>query len=172
MVAVCYNEIRKGVGAVKLLFKQRFFTFTDNFDIYDERGKKAYVVEGQLTFGHCFKIYDSQNREVATVRQKLFRFLPKFELYLGQQHIGSIQKEFTLLKPNYQIDYNGWHIMGDWLQWDYTIVDGSGREVAKISKELLNLTDTYSIHVHNPGDALCALMVVLAIDAEKCSRRD
>ena len=157
---------------MKLLFKQRFLTFTDNFDIYDERGKVVYFVEGQLTLGHCFKIYDSQNREVGTVRQKLFRFLPKFDLYLGQQHIGSIEKEFTLFKPNYQIDYNGWHIMGDWLQWDYTIADGSGREIAKISKELLNLTDTYTITIHNPKDALCALMVVLAIDAEKCSRRD
>ena len=157
---------------MKLLFKQRFLTFTDNFDIYDERGKVVYFVEGQLTLGHCFKIYDSQNREVGTVRQKLFRFLPKFDLYLGQEPIGSIEKEFTLFKPNYQIDYNGWHIMGDWLQWDYTIADGSGREIAKISKELLNLTDTYTITIHNPKDALCTLMVVLAIDAEKCSRRD
>ena len=157
---------------MKLLFKQRFLTFTDNFDIFDERGKQIYTVEGQLTLGHCLKIYDNRNREVGTVRQRLFRLLPKFDLYMGQQLIGSIQKEITLFKPKYIIDYNGWHIDGDWLEWDYTIHDISGREVAKISKELLNLTDTYSINVHNPADALCALMVVLAIDAEKCSKRD
>ena len=34
----------------------------------------------------------------------------------------------------------------------------------------LDYTDTYTIDVANPNDALCALMVVLAIDAEKCSR--
>ena len=39
-----------------------------------------------------------------------------------------------------------------------------------ICKELLHWTDTYSIQVDDPRDALCALMVVLAIDAEKCSR--
>ena len=31
-------------------------------------------------------------------------------------------------------------------------------------------TDTYVIDVERPEDALLALMVVLAIDAEKCSR--
>jgi glyoxylase-like metal-dependent hydrolase (beta-lactamase superfamily II) len=46
----------------------------------------------------------------------------------------------------------------------------AGAYAAKISKELMNWTDTYSIEVYNPADALCVLMVVLAIDAEKCSR--
>ena len=30
----------------------------------------------------------------------------------------------------------------------------------------------YVLDVHNPADALCVLMLVLAIDAEKCSRDD
>jgi len=34
---------------------------------------------------------------------------------------------------------------------------------------LFRLTDTYKIDVGNPNDALYALMLVLAIDAEKCS---
>jgi uncharacterized protein YxjI len=42
--------------------------------------------------------------------------------------------------------------------------------VANISKSLWQWTDTYVIDVHDPKDALCALMLVLAIDAEKCSR--
>jgi len=38
------------------------------------------------------------------------------------------------------------------------------------SKELFRLTDTYVIDVINPQDALLSLMIVLAIDAAKCSR--
>ena len=38
------------------------------------------------------------------------------------------------------------------------------------SKELFHMTDTYVIDVQDPGNALDALMFVLAIDAEKCSR--
>ena len=56
------------------------------------------------------------------------------------------------------------------MEWDYTIVDATGRQVASVSKELFHWTDTYVIDVADPADALHALMVVLAIDAEKCSR--
>ncbi len=157
---------------MKLLFKQRFLSLLDNFDIYNEQGDRAYVVEGQFSLTHCLKIYDKSDRHVGTVRQRFFSFLPKFDLYIGEQCVGSIHKEFTLFHPRYYIDHNGWRIEGNWLEWDYRILDGSGREIALISKELLNWTDTYSITVHNPADALCVLMVALAIDSEKCSRSD
>ena len=42
--------------------------------------------------------------------------------------------------------------------------------LARVSKELFHMTDTYVIDVQDPGNALDALMFVLAIDAEKCSR--
>ena len=42
--------------------------------------------------------------------------------------------------------------------------------VATITKELFHWADTYVIDVKDPTDALYVLMVVLAIDAEKCSR--
>lgn len=45
-----------------------------------------------------------------------------------------------------------------------------GACIAEISKQLFNWTDTYGIDVHDPEDALCALMLVLVIDAKKCSR--
>jgi len=61
-------------------------------------------------------------------------------------------------------------VEGDFLGWDYQIRNAAGQEVAVVSKELFNWTDTYSIDVYNPQDALYALMLVLAIDAEKCSR--
>ena len=56
------------------------------------------------------------------------------------------------------------------MEWDYTIEDGDGNTVATISKELFHWTDTYVIDVADAKNALHALMFVLAIDAEKCSR--
>lgn len=73
-------------------------------------------------------------------------------------------------KPRYNIDFNGWHIEGDWTEWDYTITGPDGEKVAAISKELLHWTDTYVLDIADPEDALYVLMFVLAIDAEKCSR--
>ena len=41
---------------MKLLFKQRAFTWFDSYDIYDENENTVYVVKGQLSWGHCLKI--------------------------------------------------------------------------------------------------------------------
>ena len=157
---------------MKLLFKQRFFSWFDSYDIYNEAGETVYTVKGQLSWGHCLKIYDARGVEIGTVRERILTFLPKFEMYLGDRYIGCISKEFTLFFPKYNIDCNGWEVEGDWLEWDYQILNHSGKLVANVSKELFNWTDTYVIDVADPQDALCALMLVLAIDAEKCSRKN
>ena len=157
---------------MKLLFKQRFFSWFDSYDIYNEAGQTVYTVKGQLAWGHCLKIYDARGNEIGTVKEKVLTWLPKFEMYLGDRYIGCISKEFTFFRPKFHIDCNGWQVDGDWFEWDYQILNSSGRPVANVSKELWNWTDTYVIDVYDPQDALCALMLVLAIDAEKCSRSD
>ena len=155
---------------MKLLFKQRFFSWFDSYDIYDENGNTVYTVEGQLAWGHCMKIFDARGYELGMIQEKLFTFLPKFEIYLDGSYAGCISKEFTFFKPVFDIDYNGWHIEGDFFEWDYNILDSTGGCIATVSKELFKWTDTYVINVNDPQDALGALLMVLAIDAEKCSR--
>lgn len=155
---------------MKLLFKQRVFSWLDSYDIYDEQGNTVYTVKGKVSWGHCLKIFDAYGTEIGTVKERLLTFLPKFEVYLREQYLGCIEKELTFFKPKYNITYNGWHIEGDFWEWDYEILDSMGEAVAVISKELFHWADTYVIDVHNPEDALTVLMFVLAIDAEKCSR--
>lgn len=157
---------------MKLIFKQRLFSWFDSYDIYNHLGDTVYTVRGQLSWGHCLKIFDAFNNEIATVKERILTWLPQFELYLGGRYIGSIQKEFSFFRPRYNIDCNGWHIEGNFWEWDYRIMDADGRQIATVSKELFQWTDTYVIEVDDPQDALCALMLVLAIDAEKCSRND
>lgn len=157
---------------MKLLFKQRFFSWFDSYDIYDEASNTMFVVKGELAWGHLLRIYDANGREIGCIKEKILTWLPKFEMYIGDRYAGCISKELTFFTPKYNIDYNGWHVEGDWLEWDYSIINSAGQNVASVSKELWNWTDTYVIDVSNPQDAVYALMLVLAIDAEKCSRRD
>ena len=157
---------------MKLLFKQRFFSWFDSYDIYDETGNTVYVVKGELSWGHLLRIYDAKGNEVGMIKEKILTWFPKFEIYINDSYVGSINKEISLFTPKYNIDCKGWHIEGDWFEWDYSIYDSADRNVASVSKELWNWTDTYIIDVRKPEDAIYALMLVLAIDAEKCSRRD
>ncbi|MBQ2896038.1 MAG: LURP-one-related family protein, partial [Oscillospiraceae bacterium] len=144
----------------------------DSYDVYNENGDVVYTVKGQLAWGHCLKIFDAWGTELGTVKERVLSFPPKFEMYLGEEYLGCIRKEFTLFRPRFTIDCSGWQVDGDWMEWDYRILDRAGGLVATVDKELFNWTDTYAIHVADPGNALRVLMLVLAIDAEKCSRSD
>lgn len=155
---------------MKLIFKQRLFSWFDSYDIYYEDGSIAFTVEGKLAWGHCLHILSPEGEHIGTVKQVLLTFLPKFELYAGEEYIGNIRRELTLFQPHYTLEYNDWQVSGDFLEWDYNIEDSNSRPIATIRKELLHWTDTYIIDVTDPNNALLALMVVLAIDAEKCSR--
>ena len=155
---------------MRLLFKQRLFSWFCSYDIFDEQGQTVYTVKGQLSWGHCLKIFDTQGQELGTVKQRILTWMPKFDLYLKEEYWGCISREFTFFKPKYHIDCNGWNVDGDWTEWNYQVLDSACNPVATVSKEIWKLTDTYIIDVHSPRDALCALMLVLAIDAEKCSR--
>lgn len=154
---------------MRLYFKQRFFSWLDSYDIYDEDGNIVFTVEGKLSWGHCLHINDAEGRHIGTLQEKVLTLLPKFEIYIGDTYMGCIKKEFSFFRPQFTIECNGWEVEGEWLEWDYAIYDGE-RQVAVISKELFHFTDTYVIDVTEPGDVLGVLLVALAIDAEKCSR--
>lgn len=157
---------------MKLLFKQRFFSWFDSYNIFDTNGDTVYTVEGKLAWGHKLHILNRNGEHIATVKQVMLTMMPKFDFYINDNLIGSIKKKFNFLKPRFETDFNGWNITGNFMEWDYNITNAQGDIVATVNKELFNLTDTYAINTVKDEDALYALMVTLAIDAEKCSRNN
>lgn len=156
---------------MKLLIKQRVFTWTDSYDVYDENGEAKYFVKAELiALGHQLHVYDRNRREIGVIHQKILAFLPAFEIEVGGKSIGTIQKEFSFFRPRYEIDYNGWRVEGDFLGWDYDVYSGCSA-VIHISKELFQWGDTYVINFENPADELNGLLLVIAIDAANCSQR-
>lgn len=154
---------------MKLLFKQKAFSWFDSYDIYDEAGNTVYTVKGQMAWGHKLVIYDAQGTELGMVVQKMMTILPKFELYKGGQLLGCMTKELSFFTPHYSLDYNGWKITGNVMAWDYQVLDTNETLIATAQKQVPKLTDTYVIDVADEKNALDVLMFVLAIDAGKDS---
>lgn len=154
---------------MRLLIKQRVFSWTDTYDVYDENESARYFVKAEFfTLGHQIHVYDKSGREVGAIHQKLFQLLPAFEAEIGGRNVGTIQKRFSFFKPRYEIDYNGWRVEGDFMGWDYDVFDGCSA-IAHISKELLRWGDTYVISFDRAEDELLCLLLVIAIDAANCS---
>lgn len=154
---------------MKLLFRQRLFSWFDSYDIYSENEEKVYMVKGQISWGHLLRIYDANGNELGYVKEKVLTFLPQFLIYENGEEIGRIQKKWSFFSQNYFVDFCGWQVEGNFLGWDYTVQDASGTHVATVSKEIFHMTDTYILDIKNLDDALHVLMLALAIDAEKCS---
>ena len=54
---------------MKLLIKQRVFSWTDSYDIYDENGNVKYFVKAEFfSFGHQLHVYDCYQNEVAVIQ--------------------------------------------------------------------------------------------------------
>ncbi len=155
---------------MKLLFKQRLFSWFDSYDIYAENGSVMFTVEGRMGWGKKLEISDATGKYLGMLKQEIFTFLPSFEMYIGERHVGCVRKEFSFFKPSFFLDCNGWTVEGNWFEWDYSIYDSRGNVVAAIYKEGFNWTDTYVLDVFDPQDAVTVLMIALAIDAEKDNR--
>ncbi len=157
---------------MKLLIKQRVFSWTDTYDIYDEYGNVRYFVKADFfSLGHRIRVFDVCDNEIAVIYERLFSMLPKFEIEIGGRIIGTIQKKFTLFRPKYELDYNGWRVEGDFLSWNYDVYEGCS-SVIHISREIWHWGDTYVIDIANPKDELMGILLVIAIDAANCSNDD
>lgn len=156
---------------MQLRIRQRVFSWTDSYDVFDENGQARYEVRAEfLALGHQIHVYDKQTgREVGAIRQKLLTFLPQFEIVIDGQTLGRVHKEFSFLLPRYRVDYRGWDVEGDFMGWDYRVKRGDAT-VMTISKELFQLSDTYVLRFQNPADELPGLLLVIAIDAANCSQ--
>lgn len=157
---------------MKLMIKQRVFSWGEKFDIYDEQGNVKYFVKGEIfSFGHKLHIFDNFDREIGGVYEKFLSFPKQFEIVLNGFVQGTITKQFTLFCQKYDIDFNGWHVDGDFLHWEYDVYSGS-RPIIHIHKEWLAWGDTYIIDIENPEDEIMGLMLVLAIDAANCDHNN
>lgn len=157
---------------MKLLIKQRVFSWTDTYDIYDEAGEVKYFVKAELmSLGHRLHVYDRFGQEIGLIKEKVLTFLPSFEVEANGKTIGRIQKKFTLLHPRYEVDFQGWMVEGDMMGWNYDVYSENGY-ILHISKQLLQWGDTYVLDFVNPQDEWMALLLVLAIDAANCSDND
>ena len=152
---------------MKLLLKQKIWSWFDSFDIWNEKGEVVYRVKGHMACGHAFRVYDKYDREIAEIKQRMWSWTYKFDIIQNGKETGLVHKQFTW-KPRFDIHFNNkeYDVVGNWMGWDYRLTS-SNKLIAEIHKEIWNWTDTYSINV-DEKDELTAVILVVAIDAIKC----
>ncbi len=147
-----------------LYIKERVFSWGDKFDVCDRNGNPRYYVEGEIfSWGKKLHVYDQYDREVAFIKQELFTWMPSYKVYVNQNEVATIRKEFSFFRPRYAVDGLGWDVEGHFLEHNYQITQ-HGRPVVSIEKEWLTWGDTYQLSIADDADEIVALAVVLTID--------
>lgn len=153
---------------MKLLIKQRVFSWSDTYDIYDEFENPKYYVEAEIfSWGHQLHVYDHSGDEVGIIHEKVFSFLPEFSIEIQGETVGTIYKNFSFFKNNYEVDFKGWKVEGNYTGWNYDVYDGD-ELVLNISKKLFAWGDTYVLDFADEKDEINGLLLVIAIDAANC----
>ena len=149
---------------MNLYIKERVFTWGDKFDVCDRNGNPKYYVEGEVfSWGKKLHVYDRYDREVAFIKQELFTWMPAYKVYVNQNEVATIRREFSFFFPRYAVDGLGWEVEGSFLEHNYQITQ-NGRHIVSIEKEWMTWGDTYELTIADDADEIVALAVVLTID--------
>ena len=155
------------------IIDQKTWTVANSYRILGEDGQQMGAIQENLpairlilsffvskkNLPFSLHLQDAAGNIMATIEKKFSFFTATIEIKDSDgTKIGTIKQKFTLLKPSYEVyDANNQligTITGDWLAWDFKILDNNQNELATISKkwngamkELFTDSDKYVISV-------------------------
>ena len=148
---------------MKLYIKQKVFSWSDRFTIWDEQGNERWYGQGEIfSWGRKLHVLNTGGQEVAFIRQKLLSFLQRYFIEINN-HTYTFVKEFTFLKPRFHLEGIGWTASGDFWAHEYEVSNGSDC-IMSLSKKWFTWGDSYELDIPNPENELLALCVALTID--------
>ena len=153
---------------MRYLMRERILSWGDDFTIKDEAGREAFYVDGKVfSFGDKLSFRDRDGQEVALIDQKLLSFGPQYEIARGGTTVAVVKKHlFTLFRARFTVDVPGpddLEAKGNFLEHEY-VFQRDGRDIARISKKWLSLSDSYAIDINEGEDDVVILAAAVVID--------
>ena len=150
---------------MQLLIKQRVFSWTDTYDVYDEKEEPKYFVKAEFfALGHQIHVYDKSGREVGMVKQRLLTLLPAFDIEIDGKEFGSVQKEFTFFKPRYELFYPQLGVKlcsmaGGGVQKIYMVLLREPSRRDRSGSDLFHIRDGFEIKMNFDRNVSCFILV-------------
>jgi uncharacterized protein YxjI len=153
---------------------ERFISFGTVFDLLDNSDKKlGTIAEKIFTLTREFTYDDSNGRRIATARERFFSWGAQVDVFdEAGRPIGTIKEDVlkSFFKPltTYSIlDGSGKQIATsekvDLWATDFTLKDGSGQTVATIHRPALNFfRDVWTVSIDNQSKVDSRLLVMIA----------
>lgn len=151
----------------KYSIRQKMFTFADGFGIKDEQGRDAYFVHGKMfSFGADLSLQNAEKRELARIRQKMFTFAPTYTITRDGAPAGTMKKVLFTFRPRFVIECaqgEPLEVVGSFAMYDYSFTR-KGAPVARVSKKILAVTDSYGVDIQPDEDEVFILSCAIVVD--------
>ncbi|MER7751535.1 LURP-one-related family protein [Kitasatospora sp. NPDC097643] len=155
---------------MRYMVREKLFAVGDDYWIEDDRGEKAYLVDGKvLRLRHTFELKDAHGRVVAVVREKMLtvRDAMRIEDADGEELATVREKLFTPFRDKYRVELASGgelKITGNLIDKDYRIEDEHGDELARISRKWFRIRDTYGVEIADGAEPGLLLAIAACVD--------
>ncbi len=152
------------------IVKQRLFNlWRSSFYIKDEQGVDCFFVKSDVNLLFRSTIYDMNNQPLLKIKKRYFRFLPRYDVYTSEgKLLFTVKSRFTVFTKKLKIIsqnpvLNGLKVDGNIFAWEFDVNKGD-EVVARISKKLFRITDSYGVTIADEANAVNYLALAIVVD--------
>ena len=148
---------------MKLFINEKLFSLHRKFYVKDEFEHDVYEISSEiLSIGDKTTISDMFGNQIAYIEQKIFHFMPHYDIYLNGELTCSIEKKFKLFANNYELS-NGFSIKGNFMGLDFKIYDENGEEIGILTRKFFSIGDKYIIEIKDEKRLPIILSIIVSI---------
>ena len=150
----------------KFKMREDLMSFGDDYWIEDERGDKAFHVNGKaMRMRDTWVLEDAQGKEIASIKKhSLGR--DKIVIEIGSRK-ATVKKALVGFRDRFHVEVElgqDLKVHGQIGDHEYDI-DRDGDKIAEVSKKWFRVRDTYGVEIEDDKDTVLVLAVTVAVDA-------
>ncbi|MGD9890508.1 MAG: LURP-one-related/scramblase family protein [Dehalococcoidia bacterium] len=167
------QEERQAFGArgnaTQYKMRQKLASIGDDFFIENERGQRAFKVDGKALRARETLIFeDMGGNEICKIQERMLRVRDTMEIEgPNGQTLATVKKAMiTPVRERWTVNVAGGQdldVQGNLLDHEYT-VEGGGQKVAEVSKRWFRVADTYGVEIAQGQNDGLILAVTVAVD--------
>lgn len=159
----------RGGNATRYQMRQRLVSIGDDFNIQNDRGERAFFVDGKaLRVRDTLIFKDPQGRELCKIQTRIARVRDTMEIEgPNGESLATVKKALiTPVRERWTVRVGAGpdlDIQGNILDHEYEIEAG-GHKVAEVSKKWFRVADSYGVEIEPGQNDVVILAATVAVD--------
>lgn len=159
----------RGGNATRYQMRQRLFSIGDDFNIENDRGERAFHVNGKaLRVRQTLIFEDPQGHELCKIQERMARIKDTMEVEgPNGETLAMVKKALiTPIRERWTVKVGAGpdlDIQGNILDHEYAMEAG-GHKVAEVSKKWFRVADTYGVEIEPGQNDVVILAATVALD--------